>query len=64
MSKREVDNSVMVSTKEAAKILGCGTTQVRTLAKLGEFRAFKLRKNLTFFRKEVENYLLSKQVRV
>ena len=62
--KNRVDNSLVISTKEAARLLGCGLTQVRTLAKLGKFRVFKPNKEYRYFRKEVEAFLLSTQVRV
>ncbi|MBQ4493731.1 MAG: helix-turn-helix domain-containing protein [Elusimicrobiaceae bacterium] len=61
--RKRVDDSLVISTKEAARLLGCGLTQVRTLAKLGKFRAFKPNRELRYFRKEVEAYLLKTQVR-
>lgn len=62
--RKRVDDSLVISTKEAARILGCGLTQVRTLAKRGKFSAFKPNRELRYYREEVVKYFESTRVRV
>lgn len=58
-----VDNSIVISTREAARLLGVSATQVRVLAKLGKFSCFQPGKRLFFYRAEVQNYFESTRVR-
>jgi excisionase family DNA binding protein len=57
-----VDDSVVITTREAARLLGVSTTQVRTLAKLGKFSCFQPGKRLFFYRTEVQRYFESTKV--
>lgn len=61
--KNRVDDSLVINTKEAARILGCGLTQVRTLAKRGKFSVFKPNRELRYYREEVVKFFESTRVR-